>query len=414
MIPLLWLGLLQIEFEVAPASFRISDSLAQVVVYYSIPYNQLSYELRGDSLLARFGLEVKVDGPSGEVLLADRLERQATIPSFREAEQRDLKLLDGFNFLARPGRYRLRLALNTGDERAERVAELSVPPFSEAPVLSDLLLCSAIGADTGSSVFTRFGRRLTPNPGAKFGRAYGLIYVYTEVYNLSPDSGTYELDYLIQDDSGRAVKRFPEEVRVKPGANLSQAFSLSARGLKPGRYRLRVEVRDHSTGESAAQERDFQIEGLERVTSPSPEPEYYRAIEQVTTPAEWRLYQGLSEEGKEEFLRRFWQSHDYWGFEARARYADENFGFGGTPGRRTDRGRIYIRYGPPSQVERYPVEGGLKPQEHWFYYSEGYRFIFVDLFGAGNYELIYSNLPAEPKDPNWRRYVDPSLLLELE
>lgn len=414
MIPLLWLSLLQVEFDVEPASFRVSDSLAQVVVYYSIPYNQLSYEVRGDSLLAGFGLEIEVGGPAGEVLLTDRLERRAVIPSLQEAQRRDLKLLDGFDFLARPGRYRLRLVLHTGDERGEQVAELSVPPFSGAPLLSDLLLCSAIGPDTARSVFTRFGRRLTPNPGAKFGRAYDLIYVYTEVYNLLPDSGFYELDYTIEDDLGRVVRRFPEEVRVKPGANLSKAFGLSARGLKPGRYRLKVEVRDRSTGGSVIQERDFHIEALERAPAPSPEPEYYRAIELIATPAEWRLYQSLSEEGKEEFLRRFWQSRDYREFEARARYADENFGFGGTPGRVTDRGRIYIRYGPPSQVERYPVEGGMKPQEHWFYYSEGYRFIFVDLFGTGDYELIYSNLPAEPKDPNWRRYVHPSLLPELE
>lgn len=56
-------------------------------------------------------------------------------------------------------------------------------------------------------------------------------------------------------------------------------------------------------------------------------------------------------------------------------------------GMKTDRGRIYILYGPPSHVDR-----SLNPasafQEVWEYENHGKKFIFVDEGKSGNYVLV--------------------------
>jgi len=73
-------------------------------------------------------------------------------------------------------------------------------------------------------------------------------------------------------------------------------------------------------------------------------------------------------------------------FFHRVRYANENFSSLG-PGWRTDRGMIYIQYGPPDQVESFPHNIDGPPYEIWTYYAESKRFVFVDYDGFGRYEL---------------------------
>jgi len=84
-------------------------------------------------------------------------------------------------------------------------------------------------------------------------------------------------------------------------------------------------------------------------------------------------------EFEEEFLRRFY-------------YANENFGIY-TPGYRTARGRIYILYGEPDEIERHPFELESYPYEIWYYYSKRLKFVFVDRKGTGEYELVPSDSP---------------------
>ncbi|MFP4460129.1 MAG: GWxTD domain-containing protein [Candidatus Zixiibacteriota bacterium] len=78
-------------------------------------------------------------------------------------------------------------------------------------------------------------------------------------------------------------------------------------------------------------------------------------------------------EFKEEFLRR-------------VRYANDHFS-GWKPGYKTDRGRIYIEYGPPDEIEQHPFETGTYPYIKWYYYSLQRVYTFVDKHGNGDYTL---------------------------
>ncbi len=73
----------------------------------------------------------------------------------------------------------------------------------------------------------------------------------------------------------------------------------------------------------------------------------------------------------------------------RVKYANAHFSYGNIPGYKTDRGMIYIKYGPPDEIERHPFELDSPPYEIWKYYSRNLIFIFVDKSGVGDYELVY-------------------------
>ncbi len=135
----------------------------------------------------------------------------------------------------------------------------------------------------------------------------------------------------------------------------------------------------------------------------------------IITPAEQRAFEKLkTNEERERFIQIFWNDRDpspdteeneyrdehY----QRIAYANEHFS-SGKPGWMTDRGRIYVRFGKPDEVESYPAggrydrpanEGGgsttTYPFEKWFYrhlpgVSSGVEIEFVDATGSGEYRI---------------------------
>jgi GWxTD domain-containing protein len=135
----------------------------------------------------------------------------------------------------------------------------------------------------------------------------------------------------------------------------------------------------------------------------------------IITPEEQAAFKQLSnDEERDAFIEQFWLRRDptpdtpeneykdehY----RRIAYANEHFA-AGIPGWRTDRGRIYIAYGPPDQIESHPSggmyerpieEGGgdtsTFPFEDWRYrYIEGIgqevNLEFVDTCMCGDYHL---------------------------
>ncbi|RPH31043.1 GWxTD domain-containing protein, partial [bacterium] len=55
-------------------------------------------------------------------------------------------------------------------------------------------------------------------------------------------------------------------------------------------------------------------------------------------------------------------------------------------GSRTDRGKIYILYGPPTSMDR-SLDPAAGFQETWIYEKLGKRFVFKDQSKSGNYVL---------------------------
>ena len=74
-------------------------------------------------------------------------------------------------------------------------------------------------------------------------------------------------------------------------------------------------------------------------------------------------------------------------FFRRVRYTERHFrGYG--PGWRTDMGRIYVKYGPPDQVESTAYRGDGPGVEIWTYNRPLRRFWFEDRDGFGRFVLV--------------------------
>jgi GWxTD domain-containing protein len=138
-------------------------------------------------------------------------------------------------------------------------------------------------------------------------------------------------------------------------------------------------------------------------------------VDPILTQAErdaWKKLQ--TDDEREKFIEDFWRARDpdpdteenefKQEYFERVAYANEHFS-SGKPGRLTDRGRIYIKFGKPDDVESHPAggtyerpsyEGGgstsTYPFEKWFYryipnVRSGVELEFVDPTGSGEYRL---------------------------
>ncbi|NOT48875.1 MAG: GWxTD domain-containing protein [Acidobacteria bacterium] len=143
----------------------------------------------------------------------------------------------------------------------------------------------------------------------------------------------------------------------------------------------------------------------------------------IITEAERKAFLALTtDEERENFIGWFWDKRDpnpdteeneyREEYYERIAYANEHFA-SGIPGWKTDRGRIYIRWGKPDSVEARPsggsydrpsYEGGgsttVYPFETWFYrhldgVGDGIEVEFVDPSGTGEYRIARN---ADEKD----------------
>jgi len=130
----------------------------------------------------------------------------------------------------------------------------------------------------------------------------------------------------------------------------------------------------------------------------------------------WQIskYKELTEiEAKRKFLYELWKKLDSdpdtpenefkTEYLARVKYSNEKFSSLGRKGMKTDRGRVYILYGQPDQIDRYPNSTEKKPYEIWSYNSieGGVYFVFGDITGFGNYELLHSTKRGEIQNDSW-------------
>ncbi|MBO7647562.1 MAG: GWxTD domain-containing protein [Bacteroidales bacterium] len=114
------------------------------------------------------------------------------------------------------------------------------------------------------------------------------------------------------------------------------------------------------------------------------------------------------------YLYSFWLARDpvnpekaWLEYKKKVDFVQERYGSIQVKGYRTDRGRVYLQYGPPNDILEVPSEPISLPYEIWHYYQLGnqsnVKFVFYDPALVGNdYELLHSNKNGEPHDPNWK------------
>lgn len=146
--------------------------------------------------------------------------------------------------------------------------------------------------------------------------------------------------------------------------------------------------------------------------------ENVKSLFPISTHIERDFYENnlkkVSTEQLQSYFYSFWKKRnpsnpeEAWKkYKARVDYVQDRFGSRQVKGYLTDRGRIYLQYGQPNEINEVPSDPVTLPYEIWhYYYLEGQsnvKFIFYDPVLTGrDYELLHSNLYGELNNPNWK------------
>jgi GWxTD domain-containing protein len=129
------------------------------------------------------------------------------------------------------------------------------------------------------------------------------------------------------------------------------------------------------------------------------ERKYYGELDYIATGLELQHYKTLGDSSKEQYLAWFWGRRgraSLTEFARRMETAKQRYSTARTSGIKEDRGRIYVKYGEPDEVERTVIEVDRRPREYWKYYGLGYTFVFIDLRSDNVYRLAWTDSPDIP------------------
>ena len=419
------------------AAFQYDKGTSYVELYYSFPRSAMTYSKANGMFTAAVVVHSIIrreDAQQDPILKNWRVPVSVADTSGMS----DRTLIGKVNYLLEPGRYRF--AVIARDEARPEVTDsieilYEVRDFArKAVAFSDIELSSSIERveEDPANIFYKNTLEVVPNPTLLYGKPLPNVLYYVELYH-----GELE-QFLIKSEIVSSFgKTMISKARERSGKHDSrvEVGSLNLSTLPSGVYTLILSYGDTAGTFTQSQSKaffvfnpDIPLDTLEAsaiadmiaaefsAMSESELDEQFAMARYVATSEEQKIYESLEgSEPKKKFLTKFWRDRDtdtvtpinefYQEYRERIAICNDKFRSAFRAGWRSDRGRVYIQYGPPDYIERLSNESDMKPHEIWRYdYIEGgVDFIFVDKGGFNNYELVHSTKRNEINNPDWER-----------
>lgn len=409
------------------ASFYDSDK-AFVELYYMLPRFEMERQAlpNGDSE-AKFIMAINItqDGTkvfSKTITIDDYLAKGDTLRSNDFIpEIQSLHLL--------PGSYKLHTMVKdmSSGKLSERESVLNVPLYEKDKLsLSDIQIASFVGQAQKPTKFTKLGTYdVVPQANPEFDKYIGGFFTYFEIYNLSKKSN-YEFQSSLRDLNNKVIQENPTVERKAPGIYDVIIDYVDLKDLPSGIYNYHIKISDKRSGATVENQkqiymiRETDLDPIvvnEYVTYQNQQLDsLFLILKPLMTQGEIKTFRDGNLDAKRRLMIEFWKKRDtdmstyineyYFEIMNRIQYAKENFTYL-NKGATSDRGRVLLKYGYPTEIQRSEGGGYTKDHEVWLY--EGMRgdiqFVFCDTKGRGYYELIHSNMEGEIYNAKWKDIV---------
>lgn len=395
-------------FLVDHATFRdAADGKCRLEIYYQIFNFGLQFVKDSGSYLAEYTLTATIDDDDGRRVKSLEQDKNIRAAEYAQTVSRYDFRSSQINLVVDPGKYKVTLAL--ADRRGSSVFrnEFKVEaklPSVEIPRMSDIQFVQAANSadSTPAGVFRKVNLDIVPSVSRSFGGTdSGRLLFYLELYQ-GPDSGQdVVVETIIRNVSKGMLYRDTLYVRLDSTV-VRQLRNVAVGGMAPGDYELEVYLRGRRMKRLDQRIEPFTIawsqEGLLKH-------DFRAAVDQLGYIASGSDVNKIKKlktlEERVEAFNQFWLDRDPTAgtpenevkreFYRRVNYANRAFHHLRKDGWRTDRGRIYIVYGEPDQIDDFPMASNLPPYQIWHYYKGGAykRFAFVDENEDGDYRLQY-------------------------
>ncbi len=439
-----------LNLAISYTEFMNEENENYLEMYFSLDARSLEYAQNSEGLWYG-GLEVTVTlAKDSNITAADKF--RIKLPPTTDTNSLNSQLINQIRLPLNHNKQWLTVELQSlvDADKNTQLKQLITPKLGTRDMCaSEIVVLESFRKSEQESGFTKSGYELVPmvtSGSYYFDDSRNELAFYLEVYNTLPalgDSGAYLTRYFLRDfDSQKDLNKFSsfskkDASEVEP---LLASFNIEA--LPSGNYELIVEVLNKE-GQKMLEKSVFFYR--QKAIEPLDEDELTDVniassfVEQlgnkdslelfidylypITPDKERQLQKNLMAERDLAMMKRyfysFWQrlypldpASAWQDYKKAVKLVNEEYSSSLRPGYKTDRGRVYLKYGEPSMVEARQMDPSSPPYELWQYNQIRTKyaipqvnrlFVFADIDrGTQIYEMIHSTAQGEKYSNRWR------------
>jgi GWxTD domain-containing protein len=427
--------------------FNIPDKGPYIETYLSVAGNSVVYK-QNDKGLFQGSIEVTfIFRQQGEIKEYDKY--QLFSPEVQDTSSINFNFLDQQRYFIPEGDYEMEIIisdLNAGKKPFNAIQPVSIK-FDETKIgFSGVQLVESFTPATEQSIITKGGFDLIPLVYNFYPPSANKLTYYTEIYNTSKLLGPGEKFLVVcmikSFETGNTLKEFASYKKQDTRAIVPVLSEFDIARLPSGNYLMVIEARDKQNNLLASNEIFFQRSNpniqfsigdlasidvnstfANKITSNDTLQEFINCLAPIATELEKTFIYKQSKPAdlktKQQFFYNFWASRnsatperawrDYYNMVL---VVDNAYKTQISRGYETDRGRVYLKYGPPNIISESYNEPSSYPYEIWHYYEladnqRNKKFVFysTDML-TNSFKLLHSDAIGEIQNYKWQVFLN--------
>jgi GWxTD domain-containing protein len=428
-------------------TFNVPEKGPYIETYLSVAGESVNY-VKNDKGQFQGSIEVTfIFRQNDEIKAYDKY--QLFSPEVADTALVDFSFIDEQRYFIPQGEYNMEIIiadLNAGKKPFSAIQPVSIHFNDSGICFSGVQLVKSFIPSTEQNITTKGGFDLIPMVHNFYAETVNKLIYYTEIYNSDKSLGSGE-KFLVTSmiksfETGNSLKDFVsyKKFDTRPVVPVLSEYDISR--LPSGNYLIVIEVRNKLNELITKNDLFFQrsnpniqynIEDIatidvnstfaNQITNNDTLQEYLNCLDPISTEIEKTFIHKQSQvadlKTKQQFFYNFWLSRDQVNPEKAWReyydqvlIVDKAYKTQISKGYETDRGRVYLKYGPPNIISESYNEPSSYPYEIWHYYELGEnqrnkRFVFysTDML-TNSFKLLHSDAIGEICNYKWQVFLN--------
>lgn len=402
-------------------------------IYMQFVSYSVVYKNEGTGLKAKVLISVEISD-SSKTVFNDRyvLESPEAIDSIQDDFYEILRVQ------LNPGKYSMKINLldvNKEDSEITGLLPISIEDFSKNTKISDVLIAEYAYPSDQQTNFDKSGYHIIPMLSSFYGTDSKTLPVYLELYGTETISdSTFQLSHrIINMKDASEISGYTRTSTLHKSSVVPVFETINIEELFTGNYQIEYRLTSNSNEILSIQTYDFErsnennymftmenmvLDPAFQSSIPSDSVLYFlESLIPISKPAEIKnIIETLKTKNNDEarkHIQGYWavstptNPYESWlKYKAQVIFVQKIYGNNFQEGFETDRGRVYLKYGAPNQVNARESSPSEYPYEIWTYNKIGIysnkRFVFYNPDLVNNaYRLLHSDMIGELKNPAW-------------
>ncbi len=309
--------------------------------------------------------------------------------------------------------------------------------FNKAHQFSDIELVESYKTSEVPNALTKGNFDIVPYVSSFYPTELENLNFYVELYNENPGEDALIHYYIENSKNNKPLNHYSRVKRIKSDKVNPFLLGFDIKELPTGNYNLVLTLKDRNnqlladkrfffqrynthilSPTDTVKQEDFILADIASVESIDKMVDYIKSAIPIFNQRELfkanNVLKSKDLELMKTFFNNFWVSYsanpeeDWTIYKKNVELVNRSYTSQIKKGYETERGRVYLKYGTPNDINRSNHEPSSYPYEIWHYFElngeTDIRFVFYnpDIVGD-DYLLLHSNLTGEHHNPYWQR-----------